>query len=94
MVSRRRSARGVPSARTADRESHLPILVELLPASLRSFREARTGRKAYLRYVDDFALFSNSKHELWRCKLAIMERLAALRLTIHERSAQAPILFA
>ena len=52
------------------------------------FVKRELGCKAYLRYVDDFALFSNSKHELWRCKLAIMERLAALRLTIHERSAQ------
>ena len=52
------------------------------------FVKRELGCKAYLRYVDDFALFSNSKYELWRCKLAIMERLAALRLTIHERSAQ------
>ena len=52
------------------------------------FVKCELACKAYLRYVDDFALFSNSKHELWRCKLAIMERLAALRLTIHERSAQ------
>jgi len=47
---------------------------------------------AYLRYVDDFALFSDSKRTLWAWKRAIVERLAALRLTIHERSAQvAPV---
>ncbi len=43
---------------------------------------------AYLRYVDDFALFSDSKHELWAWKTAIIERLSALRLTIHEEAAQ------
>lgn len=43
---------------------------------------------AYLRYVDDFALFSDSKSELWSWKQAIVERLAALRLIVHDRSAQ------
>lgn len=46
------------------------------------------GCPAYLRYVDDFALFSNSKRELWAWKQRIVERLAALRLTIHEGPAQ------
>ena len=41
---------------------------------------------AYLRYVDDFALFSDSKRELWGWKAAIVERLAGLRLVLHERS--------
>jgi hypothetical protein len=43
---------------------------------------------AYLRYVDDFALFSNCKDELWAWKGALVERLAAMRLTVHEGSAQ------
>lgn len=43
---------------------------------------------AYLRYVDDFALFSDNKEQLWHWKNAIMERLARLRLTVHEREAQ------
>lgn len=43
---------------------------------------------AYLRYVDDFALFSNSKAQLYDWKQAIIERLAGLRLTIHEEEAQ------
>lgn len=46
------------------------------------------GCRAYLRYVDDFALFSDDKAELWDWKRAIRERLAALRLCIHEASAQ------
>lgn len=43
---------------------------------------------AYLRYVDDFALFSDSKAQLWRWKSAIIDRLAGLRLTIHDEAAQ------
>lgn len=42
----------------------------------------------YLRYVDDFALFSDSKTQLWEWKQALIERLAKLRLTIHESAAQ------
>ncbi|MBK7673654.1 MAG: RNA-directed DNA polymerase [Candidatus Accumulibacter sp.] len=49
-------------------------------------RELRCS--AYLRYVDDFALFSDSKRELWAWKRALVDRLAQLRLTIHAREAQ------
>jgi hypothetical protein len=44
--------------------------------------------KAYLRYVDDFALFSNDKTQLWHWKEAITERLARYRLSIHESACQ------
>ena len=44
--------------------------------------------RAYLRYVDDFALFSNDKGQLWEWKAAVMERLQRLRLTVHEPQAQ------
>lgn len=47
------------------------------------------GCLAFLRFVDDFALFSDSKRDLWAWKTAIIERLAGLRLTIHEEAAQA-----
>ncbi len=43
---------------------------------------------AYLRFVDDFALFSDAKAELWDWKQASLERLAMWRLTIHETEAQ------
>lgn len=43
---------------------------------------------AYLRYVDDFALFSDSKQQLWDWKHRIIERLIKFRLTIHPHSAQ------
>lgn len=40
----------------------------------------------FLRYVDDFLLFSNSKQQLWTWKNAVRAKLAELRLTLHERS--------
>jgi RNA-directed DNA polymerase len=52
------------------------------------FIKRELGCKAYLRYVDDFALFSHSKTQLWEWKLAIREKLASLRLRFHEHSAQ------
>ncbi|MCB1929921.1 MAG: hypothetical protein KDH17_18060 [Rhodocyclaceae bacterium] len=50
--------------------------------------------RAYLRYVDDFALFADDKKQLWAWKRAIVERLAGLRLTIHETATQVqPVAF-
>lgn len=49
-------------------------------------RELRCA--GYVRYVDDFALFSDCKAELWAWKQALRDRLAALRLTMHERATQ------
>jgi hypothetical protein len=46
---------------------------------------------AYLRYVDDFALFSDSRRELWRWKDAIVDRLAKMRLTVHGRAQVVPV---
>jgi retron-type reverse transcriptase len=45
------------------------------------------GCRAYLRYVDDFALFSNSKGQLQNWHGRIIDYLAGLRLTIHEDKA-------
>ena len=47
------------------------------------------GCGAYLRYVDDMALFSDSKGQLYRWKRDLMDFLTTLRLTIHEPQAQA-----
>jgi retron-type reverse transcriptase len=44
--------------------------------------------RAYLRYVDDFLLFANDKETLWRWRAKIIDRLAAMRLTLHETKAQ------
>jgi hypothetical protein len=44
--------------------------------------------RAYLRYVDDFVLLSDSRRELWAWKRAVVQRLARLRLVIHEKAAQ------
>jgi retron-type reverse transcriptase len=42
----------------------------------------------YLRYVDDFLLFSDHKSQLWEWRGAVIEKLAELRLTLHARRAQ------
>jgi hypothetical protein len=39
--------------------------------------------RAYVRYVDDFMLFGDSKAELWEWRAALVARLACYRLTIH-----------
>lgn len=52
------------------------------------FIKRELGCKAYLRYVDDFALFADNKALLLQWKAALKSRLAALRLTIHEHKAQ------
>jgi hypothetical protein len=46
------------------------------------------GCRAYLRYVDDMALFTDDKAQLWAWKRAIVERLMQYRLTLHENAAQ------
>ena len=48
----------------------------------------KLGGAAFLRYVDDFALFSNSKRELYRWKRLLIDFLGTLRLTLHELPAQ------
>jgi RNA-directed DNA polymerase len=52
------------------------------------FVNRELGCSAYLRYVDDFLLFADDKSTLWRWRTQIIERLAGLRLTLHERQAQ------
>jgi hypothetical protein len=46
------------------------------------------GCNAYLRYVDDFALFGHDKQLLYRWKRALIDALGKLRLTIHRDQAQ------
>jgi len=52
------------------------------------FVQRELGCKAYLRYVDDFVLFSRDKHTLWAWKERIITCLAQERLTIHEAQTQ------
>lgn len=54
---------------------------------LDQFVKRELGCKAYLRYVDDFLLFADDKQTLWNWRKAILNRLAKLRLTIHEERA-------
>jgi retron-type reverse transcriptase len=56
--------------------------------SLDHFIKRTLKCQAYLRYVDDFLLFANEKNLLWEWKRAIVEKLAELRLTLHENRAQ------
>lgn len=53
------------------------------------FISRELGCPAYLRYVDDMALFSNSKRELAQWQEQIVVYLAQLRLTVHRGSLQA-----
>ncbi len=46
------------------------------------------GCRGYGRYVDDFALFSDSKRQLYAWKRELVAFLATLRLTIHDEQAQ------
>jgi len=43
---------------------------------------------AYVRYVDDVLLFGDDKGQLWDWKRAVIERMARLRLSIHQERAQ------
>jgi len=52
------------------------------------FVKRQLGCRAYLRYVDDFALFGKDKEQLWHWKKAIIDRLARYRLSIHESACQ------
>jgi RNA-directed DNA polymerase len=42
----------------------------------------------YLRYVDDFLLFGDDKHQLWSWLQEVIGKLAELRLTLHKHRAQ------
>ena len=57
------------------------------------FVRRELGCRAYLRYVDDMALFSNDIRQLWEWRAEIIKRLEKLRLTIHvENSHPMPVL--
>ncbi len=49
-------------------------------------RDLKCG--AYLRYVDDFLLFGDDLKQLYEWRAAIIKKMATLRLTLHEESAQ------
>ena len=47
--------------------------------------------RGYLRYVDDFLLFSQNKRQLWDWKAEIVCRLETLRLTLHPQAQPRPV---
>lgn len=53
------------------------------------FVSRELGCPAYLRYVDDMALFSDNKGQLAEWRAQVVAFLAKLRLTVHAGSAQA-----
>lgn len=55
------------------------------------FVQRELGCASYVRYVDDFALFADSKRELRSWHGALVDRLAALRLTAHDPPLLAPV---
>ena len=52
------------------------------------FVKQRLKISAYLRYVDDFALFSNNKAELQQARILLEDYLGSLRLKIHPIKSQ------
>jgi RNA-directed DNA polymerase len=56
-------------------------------------RELRCSKQrgGYLRFVDDFLLFADDKSLLWDWREALVERLATLRLTIHDGAHPRPV---
>ncbi|MCU0484942.1 MAG: RNA-directed DNA polymerase [Anaerolineales bacterium] len=52
-----------------------------------NFVQRELGCGSYLRFVDDFLLFSNNKEQIREWRTALIERLVRYRLTIHEESA-------
>jgi RNA-directed DNA polymerase len=53
------------------------------------FVKRELGCRAYLRYVDDFLLFSESKTQLWEWRSCLIKRLERYRMTIHEENSLA-----
>ena len=53
------------------------------------FVQRELSCRGYLRYVDDFLLFSDDKCQLKEWRAALIERLERYRLTIHEECAAA-----
>lgn len=47
--------------------------------------------KGYVRFVDDMLLFADDKRTLWQWRVAVEERLAALRMTIHPGAHPRPV---
>ena len=55
------------------------------------FVRRQLGCRQYIRYVDDFLLFSQEKTTLWNWKSQIHNRMQRLRLTIHPGAHPRPV---
>jgi retron-type reverse transcriptase len=61
------------------------LWANLVLHELDQFVKCELHVKDYLRYMDDFLLFSDSKSELWSMREQILNFLDAMRLTLHPR---------
>jgi hypothetical protein len=77
-----------PSRRPADRTPEGSSPEDISSGRLLPLLYPRAQATQDQRYVDEFALFSDSKSELYDWKNAVIDRLARGRLTIHESAAQ------
>ncbi len=75
-----------------DRRKGLPIgnqtsqfFANVYLDALDHFIRDELAPRGYVRYVDDFLIFSNSKTQLCECREAIREYLCRLRLKLHPR---------
>lgn len=55
------------------------------------FVKRRLRCAGYVRFVDDMLFFAEDKDTLWAYKAAVIERLAALRLTLHPNAQPHPV---
>ena len=74
ILPRRRSVRRGAAVRAADRQPDQPVLGQRLPERLDQFVKRELRCPAYVRYVDDFLLFAESKRSLWEWKAAVCGR--------------------
>lgn len=56
-------------------------------SKLDHFVKENLRQKYFIRYVDDFVIFSNDKEELIEIKMRIIDFLESLRLKLHEKKA-------
>jgi len=55
------------------------------------FVKRKLGCEAYIRYVDDFLLFTRDKETLWGWLAGIRSRMSRMRMTIHPHAAPRPV---
>ena len=78
----------VSAASFSDRVVHHALVHVIEPLFEPRFVKRTLRCRAYLRYVDDCLFFADDKPTLHGWRAATIERLAGLRVTLHENRAQ------